>query len=92
MKKLLVIALIGFLAWKGYDKFHGDAETATPVRATPLAQPFGDAAPSGFKCDGRTRCGQMSSCEEATYFIKNCPNTQMDGNNDGVPCEQQWCH
>jgi hypothetical protein len=33
----------------------------------------------------------MKSCAEATYFLRNCPGTQMDGNNDGVPCEQQWC-
>jgi len=22
---------------------------------------------------------------------RNCPGVKMDGNNDGVPCEQQWC-
>jgi hypothetical protein len=33
----------------------------------------------------------MKSCEEATYFLRHCPNVQMDGNNDGVPCERQWC-
>lgn len=50
------------------------------------------ASPSNFSCDGRTMCSQMKSCEEATYFIRNCPNTQMDGDNDGVPCESQWCN
>jgi hypothetical protein len=44
-----------------------------------------------YKCDGRTHCSQMTSCEEAKFFIKNCPNTKMDGNNDGIPCEKQWC-
>jgi hypothetical protein len=44
-----------------------------------------------FSCDGRTHCSQMTSCAEATYFLKNCPDTKMDGDNDGVPCEQQWC-
>lgn len=44
-----------------------------------------------YRCDGRTRCSQMTSCEEAKYFLANCPGTQMDGDNDGVPCEQQWC-
>ncbi|WP_202812173.1 excalibur calcium-binding domain-containing protein [Sulfuricella sp. T08] len=34
----------------------------------------------------------MASCEEATYFLKNCYGTEMDGDNDGVPCEQQWCN
>lgn len=45
-----------------------------------------------YQCDGREYCSQMKSCEEATFFIKNCPNTKMDGNNDGVPCERQWCN
>jgi cold shock CspA family protein len=47
---------------------------------------------SGFSCDGRTMCSQMSSCAEAKYFIRNCPNTQMDGDSDGEPCESQWCN
>lgn len=47
---------------------------------------------SGFTCDGRTHCSQMTSCAEATFFLKNCPGAQMDGGNrDGVPCESQWC-
>ncbi|HRD65986.1 MAG TPA: excalibur calcium-binding domain-containing protein [Candidatus Competibacter sp.] len=46
---------------------------------------------SSFKCDGRTHCSQMTSCEEATFFLRNCPNVKIDGNNDGVPCEKQWC-
>jgi len=44
-----------------------------------------------FRCDGRTHCSQMTSCAEATYFLRNCPNTKMDGNKDGIPCERQWC-
>lgn len=45
-----------------------------------------------FHCDGRTHCSQMTSCDEAIYFLENCPNVQMDGNGDGEPCEQQWCN
>jgi hypothetical protein len=45
-----------------------------------------------FKCDGRTHCSQMTSCAEATFFINHCPNTKMDGDNDGVPCEMQFCN
>jgi cold shock CspA family protein len=44
-----------------------------------------------FACDGRTRCSQMTSCAEATWFLRHCPNVQMDGDHDGLPCEQQWC-
>jgi hypothetical protein len=28
---------------------------------------------------------------KATWFINHGPGTQMDGNHDGIPCEQQWC-
>ena len=47
---------------------------------------------TNYECDGRTHCSQMTSCEEATFFLQNCPGTKMDGNNDGVPCEKQWCN
>lgn len=49
------------------------------------------AVASTFRCDGRTYCSQMTSCTEAKWFLRNCPGVKMDGNNDGVPCEQQWC-
>lgn len=52
------------------------------------------AAPAQpYRCDGRTRCSQMTSCAEATYFLSHCPGVKMDGNGrgNGVPCEQQWC-
>ena len=46
---------------------------------------------SNYNCDGRIYCSQMNSCEEAMYFLNNCTGVKMDGNNDGVPCEKQWC-
>lgn len=45
---------------------------------------------SQFKCDGRTHCSQMRSYDEAVFFLRNCPNTEMDGDNDGEPCERQF--
>ncbi|NTV11426.1 MAG: hypothetical protein HGA47_11715, partial [Zoogloea sp.] len=45
-----------------------------------------------FRCDGRKYCSQMSSCEEATYFLQHCPDVKMDGDHDGIPCEEQWCN
>jgi hypothetical protein len=47
---------------------------------------------SGFSCDGRKYCSQMTSCAEAKYFLANCPGVKMDGgHSNGIPCEQQWC-
>lgn len=40
-----------------------------------------------FSCDGRQYCSQMHSRAEAEYFLKNCPDTKMDGDHDGIPCE-----
>ncbi|WP_437880281.1 excalibur calcium-binding domain-containing protein [Pseudomonas sp. LRF_L74] len=40
-----------------------------------------------FSCDGRQHCSQMRSRAEAEYFLRNCPNTKMDGDHDGIPCE-----
>ncbi|MDO9359336.1 MAG: excalibur calcium-binding domain-containing protein [Polaromonas sp.] len=34
----------------------------------------------------------MTSCAEATWVLKNCPGTKMDGDGDGIPCEQQLCN
>lgn len=43
-----------------------------------------------FSCDGREHCSQMRSYEEAVYFNQHCPNTKMDGDGDGIPCESQF--
>lgn len=45
------------------------------------------SATQQFRCDGRQHCSQMRSRAEAEFFIRNCPNTKMDGDNDGTPCE-----
>ena len=65
-------------------------QSIEPIHSPPPAVPHPTAAQ--YVCDGRTHCSQMRSCEEAIYFIQHCPNTKMDGNNDGVPCEKQWCN
>lgn len=70
--------------------------TSTPGVALSQGQGQGQSAVTapktgGFKCDGRRHCSQMTSCEEATLFLRHCPGVEMDGNNDGVPCEKQWC-
>lgn len=50
------------------------------------------SASTVFKCDGRKYCSQMGSCKEAKYFLNNCPGVQMDGDHDGIPCEQDLCN
>jgi cold shock CspA family protein len=82
---LLILAALGAYGYSQYTQRVVEAEGAKVEDVVRLATP-----PS--RCDGRTMCSQMHSCEEATYFIRYCPNTQMDGDNDGRPCESQWCN
>ena len=68
------------------------AAAASAAAATPREVPVAPTgATSSFKCDGRQYCSQMSSCAEAKYFLANCPGVKMDGDKDGIPCEEQWC-
>jgi endonuclease YncB( thermonuclease family) len=62
---------------------------AKPAARSPAAP--ATVSTASFRCDGRTYCSQMTSCEEARWFLAHCPGAKMDGNRDGEPCEQQWC-
>ena len=79
-------------------------KTAQPALASSAPSSFAASTPSTgarpttsaadaptFSCDGRQHCSQMRSCSEAKYFLAHCPGTKMDGDRDGVPCEEQWC-
>jgi hypothetical protein len=87
----LVLASLVAAGWFAYQESPSPSRRGpgpgTPANASPRPLP----AATTFSCDGRTHCSQMTSCAEATFFLKNCPGAQMDGNRDGVPCEQQWC-
>lgn len=40
-----------------------------------------------YSCGSKTKCSEMSSCEEAMYYLKECGIITLDGEGDGVPCE-----
>jgi endonuclease YncB( thermonuclease family) len=43
-------------------------------------------APEG--CGTKTYCKEMTSCEEARFYLLNCGSTRLDGDGDGTPCEK----
>jgi predicted negative regulator of RcsB-dependent stress response len=93
MSRIVIVAILLLLGWQGYQHYQARAaKGAAPSEQSALPAPAALSPVSQYKCDGRTHCSQMTSCEEATYFLRNCPGVKMDGNNDGVPCEQQWCN
>ena len=98
MKHLIVLLMLASLGWYGYGKYQQTSKQAPTVQTysaeVPSERPtVRPERPVGktYTCDGRTHCSQMTSSEEATWFLQHCPGTKMDGNNDGIPCERQWC-
>jgi len=97
--RFISVLLVAALGWFGYGYFQ-EQKVARPLAAQ---SPQGAMGPSSaaqvgqempapaFQCDGRLHCSQMTSCAEAKLFLKHCPGVKMDGDGDGVPCEQQWC-
>ena len=69
----------------------GQITALDPLPAQHHAQPKVSRPAATYNCGGRQHCSQMSSCDEAKWVLRNCPNTQMDGDGDGIPCETQWC-
>lgn len=88
---LVIIGLLGNMVFNMYKRTYLAAQPPLPLESPAPSKLFGVTDPSQFKCDGRTRCSQMTSCEEAKFFINNCTGTAMDGDNDGVPCERELC-
>lgn len=36
----------------------------------------------------KKRCAEMTSCEEAKYYLAHCHIKTIDGDGDGIPCER----
>ena len=95
MKKLILIILIAGAGWQIYLRQSVPVLTNADLYLIDI--PYFTASNSSlsdsqrYSCDGRQYCSQMASCAEAKYFIENCPNTKMDGDYDGTPCERQHC-
>lgn len=104
MKKIIFIVIIvggWYVNKNGWPDFlqtsRNTVTTNTSMPSTPPAAPLtfkphtnSSASASTFRCDGRQHCSQMSSYNEALFFLRNCPNTKMDGDGDGIPCERQF--
>ena len=81
---VLLVGGIGVYAWQ-----HFVPSRPEPLSHTGSASPFKSA--ETFQCKGKRFCSEMTSCAEATFYLRNCPGVQIDGDGDGVPCEAQWC-
>ncbi|MBQ4799779.1 cold shock domain-containing protein [Pseudoalteromonas sp. MMG006] len=97
-----IIAVLGFIAVNKYNHYQSNEQfnNQTPVITNADLATLDEQYPKivipkvvipkntqKFTCDGRQHCSQMTSKDEAIFFINNCPNTKMDGDRDGKPCE-----
>ena len=93
--KVASIALIAALCFFAINKYNTHSSSQTPIITNDDLATFDEKYPKlvipkstqNFTCDGRQYCTEMRSREEAVFFINNCPNTKMDGDGDGKPCE-----
>jgi Excalibur calcium-binding domain len=79
---LLIVATVFIFDKLSNHKARDDQPTATvalPLKPT-----------QQFQCQGKVYCSEMNTYEEAEFYLKNCPGTKMDGDHDGIPCEQQF--
>ena len=73
-------------ARRGAGRTARPAMTALPSSSVGLRS--GSLGVAAFQCGAKRVCRQMSSCEEALYHLKTCEVRTLDGDGDGVPCEQ----
>ena len=84
----LFVVGLGAYGWQHYTAARSSHRSSPPA-AVESARPF--VSTPKFQCQGKTRCSQMTSCEEAKFYLKNCPGVQIDGDHDGIPCERELC-
>lgn len=87
VEMVIAILLVGGIAGYGYTRMH-KPEVSTPAPQLTDAEKIR----ASFQCENHTMCSQMHSCEEAVHYLQTCPNTKMDGDANGIPCESQWCN
>ena len=85
MRNLFFFVLVIVVGSSYYVNNKGSFDVNPASSSSSIAHPTASNF-NNFRCDGRQHCSQMSS------FIENCPNTKMDGDNDGIPCERQFGH
>jgi endonuclease YncB( thermonuclease family) len=66
-----------------WRKQHPNPAYVTPAKV--IHHPAKATAPG---CGDKTQCPEMSSCDEARYYLTQCGVRTLDQDGDGTPCEQ----
>lgn len=97
---LSIVAWLGYQSWLLFstnalvatELVEVDHQQTNPsVLENPVWPPVQAQQGLQFQCEGKQHCSEMSSCEEAEFYLEQCPNVLIDGDRDGIPCERQLC-
>lgn len=88
---ILIVGIATFI-YKTYIEESQQIPATSNIPVTPSQTTQTTTPQNDYTCEDKTHCSEMNSCREAKFYLKNCPNVKIDGDNDGVPCEMQWCN
>jgi hypothetical protein len=86
MNKLILLAIL----WAPLAALAGTAVDSAKADSTAEVAKLPDEADAGggaFTCTGKSTCGQMTTCAEAEFYLKQCGKSRLDRDHDGIPCE-----
>ena len=100
---VVILVAMGWFAWQQLsaqrerrqdttDQQPAATSPALETRTNQLTNEFTDSdMGTTFTCEGKVHCSQMKSCAEAKFYLKTCRGVKIDGDGDGIPCEDQLC-
>jgi hypothetical protein len=93
VRALSILVVLTAMVYVGYVRItHRNSTVAASAYKIVFARDALRPHPE-FQCEPKkSSCSKMTSCAEAFFHQEKCAVDNMDGDRDGIPCEQQWCN
>ncbi|MFA5921122.1 MAG: thermonuclease family protein [Methylococcaceae bacterium] len=69
---------------------HGGKNGSVTNQVAQKAEPT--STPVNSSCGSKCYCKEMTSCEEARFYLTQCGLSHLDKDSDGIPCEKLCGH
>ena len=73
--------------WDWRKQHPGALPAPSKVAALPAAASTA-ATPLDPACGNKKHCREMASCDEARFYLTRCGVKSLDGNHNGMPCDE----
>jgi endonuclease YncB( thermonuclease family) len=70
-----------------WRKLHPSVKPALQARQHGASREAAPVMMYDMECGKKLRCSQMNSCDEAHFYFMRCGVKTLDGNHDGIPCQ-----